>query len=203
MAGVNYGVRETRTAGAWVQDELGREHVLEEGGRLDPAQFPRLGTVVVTTPGGAAAAATSIGVSALSGPIPSGTVLDFTGAGEFARLSAPAVQGATTLTVEALDAAIEAGDSATYVPAGNPRRFVPSGTLVGRSFAERDAGTPFGPAVAGDGERYLIVHDVFDADKNPEVALYRPGSLVAERYLPAGVDIAQVRALYQTIKGRA
>lgn len=202
MAGVTYSSRDTGLSGEWRQDELGREHVLAEGGRLLAAGFPFTGQVTVTAPSGAALAATSITVSALSGPIPTGTTLDFTGTGELVKLTSAALEGATSIAVEALDAAIEAGDTATYVPAG-ARRFVPSGTLVGRTIAERDAGTGYGPWVSGDVDGGLIVHDVFDADADPEIALYRHNSLVAEKYLPSGVNLTQVRLWYQTIPGRA
>jgi hypothetical protein len=69
----------------------------------------------ITTGAQAAAAATSITVTALPIALPTGTVLNFTGTGEFARLTAPAAAGATSLAVEALDAQIESGDTATYV----------------------------------------------------------------------------------------
>lgn len=92
---------------------------------VDPLEFPlkagialdfgRYDQVTVTVGGaGAAAAATAIPVNALSGPIPSGTTLDFTGAGEFAKLTANAAAGATSLAVEALDAGIEAADTAVF-----------------------------------------------------------------------------------------
>lgn len=82
--------------------------------------FGTYAPVTVTTSAQAAAAATSISVNALSGPIPSGTVLDFTGAGEFAVLTAAAAAGATSLAVEALDAQIESGDTALF--AGGTRQ---------------------------------------------------------------------------------
>lgn len=202
MAGVSYQSRETGYSGEWRQDELGREHVLEEGGRLNAAAFPFLGQVVVTAPSGAALAATTITVSALSGPLPTGTILDFTGAGEIVKLTAPALAGATSIATEPLDAAVEAGDTATYVPSG-ARRFVPSGTLVGRTIAERDAGTGYGPWTSGDVDGGLTVHDVFDADDDPEIALYRHGSLVAEKYLPSGQNLTQIRTWYEFVPGRA
>lgn len=70
--------------------------------------------VTVTTSAQADAGATSIAVNALSAALPIGTILNFSGAGEFAILTAAAAQGATALTVEALDATIESGDTAIY-----------------------------------------------------------------------------------------
>lgn len=95
---------------------------VSEAQRTTPGQ-------TVTTTATAAAAATSIAVSALTYAIPSGTVLNFTGAGEFAVLSAAAAAGATSLTVEALDAEIESGDTALV--AGSGGKFLPSGTVCG------------------------------------------------------------------------
>lgn len=80
-------------------------------------------------------------------------------------------------------------------------RFIPSGTLVGRTIAERDAGDAFGPYTAGDDEVYLLIYDVTDANQNPEAELYRHGSLVKENFLPDGVDMATVRSLYTTTIG--
>ncbi len=62
--------------------------------------------------------------------LPIGTRLDFTGAGEFAILTAPAAVGATSLTVEALDAAIEASDTATYSVSLSNNKVVPAGTVM-------------------------------------------------------------------------
>lgn len=81
------------------------------------------------------------------------------------------------------------------------RRYIPSGTLVGRTVAERDEGTGFGPYAEGDDEVYLVIFDVWDADRNPEVELYRHGSLVKENFLPEGVDMAAVRERYTTTIG--
>jgi len=200
MAGVEYESRTTVARGEWRQDELGREHVTVEGGRLNAAAFPFTGQITVTT-SGAALAATTMPVTALAGPLPNGTILDFTGIGELVKLTAAAVTGATSLSVEALDAAVEAGDTATYIPAG-AKRYVPSGTLVGRTWAERDAGAGFGPFASGDNEVYLTNNDVSDATVDPEVSFYRPGGLVAEKYLPTGQNLTEIRARYQCIAGR-
>lgn len=202
MAGVKYATRTTGLAGAWFQDELSPEHVLAEGGVAVAAAFPRLGQFTVTSPAGAALGATSIPVSALAGPIPSGTTLDWTGTGELSILTANALQGATSLAVGALDAAIEAGDTALYVPPG-ARRYLADGTLVGRTYAERNAGAGFGPYTAGDEEVYLVLYHKFDLDVDAELTFARHGSLVSEKYLPAGIDLAAVRARYETIAGRA
>lgn len=88
------------------------------------------------------------------------------------------------------------------VPAHDNRKFVESGILVGRTYAERDAGQGFGPYAAGDNEVYLLLHDVLDAAVDPSATLYRPGSLVYETKLPADTQaqLAVVRANFQTSK---
>lgn len=100
-----------------------------------------------------------------------------------------------------LDAAQFAADATTG------RRPVPSGTFIGRTLAERDAGTGFGPAdTVGDEEMYLSVFDVVDANNNPDVELYRHNSVVKENFLPgwAGLTAAvktAVRDLYTCTVG--
>lgn len=69
-------------------------------------------TVTVDT-GGAAEGVTSVPVVALSGAIPSGTVLSFDTPASV-TLTATANVGATSLTVSALADALVAGDEATY-----------------------------------------------------------------------------------------
>jgi hypothetical protein len=77
------------------------------------------------------AAETAITVAALSGPIPAGTILQFSGAGAgFAKLTAAAIAGATSLTVEALPEDID--NAATAL--------VPGGTIQARVTANAAAG---------------------------------------------------------------
>jgi len=201
MARVTYRAPVSATTAAWAGDEFSREHVLAGGAMLTASTFEKEDSVLVTTSGVAAIAATSIPVTALSGPIPLGAILDFTGAGEFAKLTAAAVAGATSLSVEALDAAVESGDTALYAGSPAKKKRVYSGTLVGRTVAERAAGTGFGPYAGGDDEVYLVLHDIIDVDMDPSVTLYRNGSLVYETKLPAATiaQIAVVRSKYQTI----
>lgn len=104
------------------------------GGQIDWSRVPdnyRAGTTYTITANGAAiAGATSIAVDALPVALPTGTVLNFTGAGEFAILTAPAAAGATTLTVEALDAAIEDNDTATYLTSASGSKVIKAGTVM-------------------------------------------------------------------------
>lgn len=190
---------------AWIGDYLDREHLIAGGARLDAAQFVDSEAVAATVgAAGAAQGATSVPVAALSGPIPAGTLLDFGGA-KFARTTALAAAGATTIAVAALPTALVSGDRATYAPRGAAKN-IPSGTLLGRTLAERDANTPFGPAADADDEVYLLAFDVTDAANNADCTLYRPGSIVKENLLAtfAGLSAAlkaKVRASYLCVRG--
>lgn len=195
------------TSPAWAADFVGPEHLIPGGARLNAAAFgaPDAVTVLVGA-GGAAQGATAVPVGALSGPIPAGTVLAFD-AGEFAKLTAAAAAGATSLAVEALPNALEANDTATYAGVRTDKP-IPSGTFVGRTFAERDSNVGFGPAVDTDDELFLVAFDVTDVAANPDVELYRPGSAVFENLLPGWSSMAaalkaKVRAKYICISGRA
>jgi hypothetical protein len=194
----------TLTGPAWIGDYLDREHLLPGGAQLVAAEFLSTDAVVVTVgAAGALAAATSVPVDALTGPIPSGTVLSF-GTNKFARLTAAAALGATSLTVAALPTALVDNDTATYSGVG-PRRVV-SGTLLGRTFVERLAGTGFGPWTTGDDEVYLLAFDVQDVTRSTDCELYRHGSLVKENFLPTWATLtadqkAAIRANYTTTVG--
>jgi hypothetical protein len=94
----------------------------------------------------------------------------------------------------------------------NGKRFVASGTLIGRTYAERDAGTGFGPATLTTGtglppiddEIYLLWQDVADADANADADVYRHGSLVATNFLsytPTADQLTAIRNRYQTTIG--
>lgn len=207
MAKVTLSTNEI-TSPAWAGDFLNREHLIAGGAKLDAAQFNMTDAVVVTVGvAGAAQGATSIPVAALSGPIPSGTVLRFS-ADEFATLSAAAAAAATALTVEALVNALESGDTATYPGTGTEEKLVRSGTVVGRTFAERAAGTAFGPAADADDEVLIVAFDVTDAADNNDVELYRQGSIVKENLLPnfstlSAAVLAKLRTAYVTTRGAA
>lgn len=87
-------------------------------------------THTITAPDGAAQGATSITVTATTVALPTGTVLNFSGAGEFAELTAPAAEGATSLTVAALESAIESGDTATYLVSSSNAKVIKAGTVM-------------------------------------------------------------------------
>lgn len=185
-----------RTAPAWMADWAGREHLEVFPAKLVASAFNSTNGVQVVATGIAAIDATTVAVTALAYPaiastvliaagnvlIPAGTTLRF-GTKKFVTLTADAIVGATSLTVEALPTALAVGDTAYYSRYGD--RLIPSGTLVGRTFAERDANTGFGPADLDlDNEVYLTAFDVPDVLDNNDVELYRPTARVYENYLP-------------------
>lgn len=190
----------------WAGDYLSRETVMPVPAKLDPAQFNAVDAVIVVVgAAGASANATSIPVDTLSGPIPSGTVLNF-GGKKFATLSAPAAAAATSLAVLAIPTALVDDDTATYQGVG--KKSLPSGTLIGRTFSERDAGTPWGPAVvASDDEIFLTTRELSDLTKDSTVELYRHNKVVKENYLPNWATLGstvktKIRALYTCIGGK-
>lgn len=195
----------SKTSPIWTNDYLDRDHLIPGGAKADAAQFFAADSVIVDVgAAGAAAGAVAVPVSpALSGPIPSGTVLDFGGA-KFAVLTAAAAAGAVTLAVRALPTALVDADIATY--AGVKPRALPGGTVVGRTITERNASTPYGPAGAADDEVYIVAFDVSDLTRVNDIELVRPNTVIKENFLPnyatlaAGV-LTKLRDKYVCIRG--
>lgn len=167
---------------------------------LDPSAFNDYASIVITVGANAAIGATAITIAALEqGPgyvddvalsagnvvLRSGTVLSFGGA-KFARLTADAIVGATSLTVAAIPTALVTGDVARYNPLGSDVKYLPSGLLVGRTIVERDAGTAFGVAdvVTPDDEIFLTRFDVADANTDSGIELVKHHTTIKENYLP-------------------
>ncbi len=86
---------------------------LQVGQNLDFGVLEQVSVVIGVA--GAIAAATSIPVAALSGPIPDNTLLDF-GTNKFARVnvSGGALAGATSIVVDAIPTALVSGDTAIF-----------------------------------------------------------------------------------------
>ncbi len=80
--------------------------------------------------------------------------------------------------------------------------------LVGRTIAERDAGTPWGPAdVANDADIYLTIRDNSDLNADATNEVYRHNKVVKENYLPGFAAYTtnqktKLRALYSCIGGK-
>lgn len=183
----------------WAGDFGSRDYLLPGGATVEPSQFPRRDQVVVGVgAAGAAIGAVAIPVDALTGPIPAGTVLSFGGTKQ-AQLTAAAKTGDVSLAVAAIPVALVDADVATYQ--GTGKRLIPSGTVLGRTFAERDAGTGFGPAADADDEVYLNFFQIDDADSISDVELYRGRGVVYENFLPVFSTLsatikAKLRAFY-------
>lgn len=84
-----------------------------------------------------------------------------------------------------------------------------NGTLIGRTYAEKEAGIGFGIAdLANDDQIFLVVHDVdFDnhvIGKDGHCTLYRHGMQVREEMLPGWATAtaaykAKIRELYTVV----
>ena len=206
MAKVTFTSNE-KTGPKWLADVLDPNvNMVRAPAKLNAAGFEDYESVLVKLSAAALADATSLAVDALSGAIPSGTMLYCGESKEFALTTAAAAAGAEEITVQALPSALEDNDEAYYRPKA-PRKMIPSGTLVGRTVAERAAGTGYGPAtVASDDEIYLTIFDVEDAADNADVELLKHGCTVKENYLPNWDNLgstvqAKIRALYTCITG--
>ena len=97
-------------------------------------------------------------------------------------------------------------DPATVVAGVNGYKTIVSGSLVGRTIAQRTAGAPFHIAVDADEEVFIVAFDVTDALKKADVELYRPQSVVKENFLPnfgtlSAALLAKVRSTYITTRG--
>lgn len=182
----------------WLGDETSRDHLVPGGVKLDSSAFPVEDAVTVTVAaGGAALGATSIPLAeGASGPIPSGTFLDFTGVGEFALVTADVAAGDAAITVEALDAAIEAGDTATYPGMG--KKVVAAGTVLGQTQGEMDAGAAWGPVADGDDYVRVLRFGIEDLLDDNDGVLVRPGSVIKYNLLPeAPLPAARITQLRQ------
>lgn len=187
----NYG---NASSNAFLGDFGSREHVLQGGAMLDnTAVYSGEDAYTIKINDAAAHAGdTSVGVDALPVALPNDTELTF--GGVVVKLNGAAILGATSITVDAL--AGEVADDATATYDATPNSFiVASGTLVGRTVAERNSGADFGPAADGDDEIYITLGDV-DMDKSVEVDLVRHGTLIKTNFLPA------YAAASSTIKGK-
>jgi hypothetical protein len=197
----------------WLGQQYSADILIPGGAQVTASLFPGLDAVRVVSPAGAAAGATTIPINALTlsadgsmlaagTAIPTGALIDFGGA-KLAVTTAPVVRGATSIAVRALPTTIAANDIGIYNGVG--KRTVPSGTFVGRTLAERDAGGRFEPWTAGDEEVFLILWDA-DLSMTEEIALLRDRTIVKENYLPGFAAMsapmkAAIRARYQCIVG--
>jgi hypothetical protein len=171
-------------------------------------QFSGAGAGYAKLTAAAAAAATTLTVEALPEDIDNAATALFPGGTKQARLTAAAAAAATALTVDELQFALVDDDTATYAGTTGVAH-IPSGTLLGRTIAEREAGTAFGPWAASDDEVYLLAFDVTDALIRADCELYRNFSIVKENFLPAWTTAwtsamkTALRAAYRCTSGAA
>lgn len=119
--------------------------VRNSGRQVDWDNVPesyRQGAQTITVSTTAGSTATAIEVTALAKTIPKDVNLYFTGTGVFARLTANAAQGTTSIPVAAPGTAINSGDTAVHpgtgsksLPAGKAIAELSSGKIVPRSDA--------------------------------------------------------------------
>lgn len=152
----------------------------------------------------AAAGATSLATAAIPTALAGGETATIPASSIVVRTTANAAAGATSITVEALAEPVLTGDSATYAGAGVLKKRVASGTLVGRTYTERDAGTGFGPWTTGDHEVFLVAFEVTDVAAKPDFEPVAHGTKIYENTLPGWVGSssdfkAAVRGAYQTM----
>lgn len=207
---------------AWAADFFSRDHLVPAGGRLDVSTgFPRSDQVILALDASTApvttvpleSAAAKTGKATGEEIIPTGAVLRVED-GLYLKLTAPVVVGDTDITVE--ETQLDTADTMNATYDGKALLVIPSGTLIGKTFAEDVAGDPFGPADDADDIMFLIAFPVqvehpfgFGYDSEVDVALYRHNSVVKENFLPGGIaaltatQLAYVRDKYITQQGVA
>ena len=97
-------------------------------------------------------------------------------------------------------------NAAAFTPLADGRVYIPAGTPVGRTYAERVAGTGYGPADAADEQFFLVAFDCYNALDNPDLVFYRPGKVVKQNFIPDWVSLdagvqAKVQTVYTCIEG--
>jgi hypothetical protein len=193
----------TLTPPIWAGEFLSPQRLIPAGGKLNLSEFFPTDSVLVTVSGANAQGATTLNVTALPTPtgwssgtiIPNGTTIHF-GGDEYATVNdASVLPGDTAITVLALTQALEGGETGRYT--GTGKITVPSGTVVGRTFAERDSNTRYGPATTGDEDVFIVAFDEPSIVENDgDVTLVKPGTVIKENFLPGWAGLsAAVKAL--------
>lgn len=168
----------------WCGDFLGREQLVPGGAKVDPAAFVTQAAQTVEIDGAVAAGAVLLTVDALTADLAPGTMLNFGIPGLMAYCPVGAVAGAVTIPCAPLDRAIP--DEATAIVGATSHKNCPAGTVVGRTFAERDAASPYGIAADADDEIAIVAFDRVNIDVISDIDLVRPfaGVTIKENFLP-------------------
>lgn len=184
----------------WLQSDAGDYR--EFPAKLNPDSFrDRDAIAIVVGAAGAAENATTIPIDSVTLPlgvtnIPKGTWLNF-GTTKVAQLSANFTGGAS-LSVNAIPTALVDNDVAYHLPFPN-RKLIQAGQLVGRTYAERDASTPFGPWAAGDDEVFLLLFDTPNALENADCYLLGHNAVISENFLPNWSTLSALVDEVQTV----
>lgn len=162
-------------------------------------------SIAIVTEQAGSADPVSLTVDAIAGELPAGTTLQFP-LGITAVTGLLAMAGATSVPVSYVSGDIADNAEARYSRA--PVKYIPSGMLLGRTYAEEASNVPFGVATDTDDRIFFMIFEVADALSENDCELYRHGSLVATNFLPQEVQdllaanaalLAKVRALYVCI----
>lgn len=150
---------------------------------LVPDSYRAGTTYTITAAANAAAEAESLTVDALPVALPVGTVLRF-GEGKYARLTAPAAAGATTLAVEKLATALAEDDEATYTVSQSGSKVIPAGTVMSQLSSGKlvpRAARPGSEAAIG-----LLISTATENSKNDSLSGYGVvvGGVIYENLLP-------------------
>lgn len=207
-----------RSAPVWMKDFVGRYNMALFPAKVDATAFnDAMSIKLVVGAAGAAGNATSIPVAAVTLAtqanttviaagaivIPAGTTLYFGASKKLALTTANVVVGDTAVTVQALPTALVSGDTAYYSRFGT--ELIPSGTLVGRTYASRASDGKFiavtDANVSTFDELFLTAFDAVDVKNNEDIELVRNGNLVtvAENYLPDYTAMAVTADEVQTV----
>lgn len=166
-------------------------------------------TIAIVTEQGGAADPAALTVDALTAEVPAGTTLQFP-LGVEAITSTLAAAGDVSIALAFLSGDIADNAEARY--SRFPVKYIPSGMLVGRTYAEAASNSAFGLATDSDDEIYFIPFEVSDALVENDCELYRHGSMVATNFLPQQIQdllaanaalLAKVRAAYVCITAEA
>ncbi len=170
--------------------------VTQDGGhQIDWTYVLREDAVLVTAAGTNAQGATALGVAALPGPIPSGTLLQF-GADEYATTTAAAAAGATSIAVSALVNAIEAADTATYAGVGD--KTVPAGKVM--SILSSGKMVPRAQQPGSEGADGLLATAASENSKSDALTGYGliVGGVIFENLLPDAAGGTTISSTYKT-----
>jgi hypothetical protein len=190
--------------------------LLPGGGFLDESA---IGTLVLTIAVGAVADnATTLSVTAPETvTIPKGSILSFASVDGLtvaddvivtADHEVGAIASALPVTGIGTTDKPAAGMVSTYALVDG-RKHLADGTLVGRTYAQREAGEGLKPVNASNvavfEQFFLTAFPISDVTQANYVELYMPGNVVYEERLPGWADLpasvqAQIRALFQCIK---